>query len=232
MQRKRFLHHGLWLTSQTFLLLPRRPIPNADGTLPLPPGFQPPPGMNMPGMPQGPGGQGANALNQVAPGMAGAQAAMGAGGQDLPVAQQVDEEEEASGSTGSTGRPEESVKTHIGTSIFMMERLTLGSMLSRRPPMFHRQPVQNVDNDYPDFAPFAFPARMLFRIDRLKRPSELKHCDVRPDEWAYFIQELEREVFAEATRRETSSSWGSESGTGYGMAEEPLLTEKVHQLLR
>jgi len=106
-----------------------------------------------------------------------------------------DEEEAVEGSSSGTGRPEEYVRTLEMDTPY--PKLMLTSCCDTcRPPMFHRQPVQNIDNDYPDFQPFAFPSRALYRIDKLRRPPELKHCDIRPDEWAYFIGELEREAFA------------------------------------
>jgi hypothetical protein len=95
-----------------------------------------------------------------------------------------------------------------------------------RPPMFHRSPVTDSHNDFRDFTPFSFPSYALARIHRLRRPPELKHCDVRSDEWAYFIEALEQEAYRYADKSHLSTY-----GT-YSQDDLPLLTEDVHQLLR
>ena len=92
--------------------------------------------------------------------------------------------------------------------------------------MFHREPIRDEVNDYRDFSPFSFPSYALAQIHRLRRPPELKHCDVRSDEWAYFIEALEQEAY-----RFADKSYLSTKGT-YHQDDVPLLTEDVHQFLR
>ena len=102
----------------------------------------------------------------------------------------------------------------------------LNNALIDRPPMFYREPVRDDTNDYRDFPPFSFESTALARIHRLRRPPELRHCDVRSDEWAYFIEALEQEAY-----RYADKSYLSKHGT-YSQDDLPLLTEDVHQLLR
>ncbi|KAG7531880.1 hypothetical protein FFLO_04026 [Filobasidium floriforme] len=104
--------------------------------------------------------------------------------------------------------------------------VTSDSGRPEEPPMFHRSPVTDSHNDFRDFTPFSFPSYALARIHRLRRPPELKHCDVRSDEWAYFIEALEQEAYRYADKSHLSTY-----GT-YSQDDLPLLTEDVHQLLR